>query len=133
MKGVYRDGGSNPDYPQMRQLYSTLADWKQIEQYLLQHRQKVVQHFPSKDAVDDVSSKEEGKTEEKDDEGEKNEEELDGRRRRFFDPADKNRFFEGKERKVIEPNERKLKLPFLSDLDDEAVTNTLKYMFFHLR
>lgn len=105
---VLNHGGSNPDYPHLRQSCTTLITWEQIEKHLLPNIEKARKE-PSKALK---VPKEYG-----------------------LKPDDNSRniYERSTTKSVMDGINFRLDLPFHQSLTPESVNNTLKYLFEHMK
>lgn len=103
------NGGSNPAYPQLMHIFTTLINWEQIQTILLPNIEKARSEPSfSKKVPRDYLSKE-------------------------SDPSSRNVYENEESREVLEEIAFRLELPIHRCTTPTSTINTLKYLFFHMK
>lgn len=109
MKDYLRNhGGSNPDYPELGHIFTTLVSWKQVEDILLPNIRKA----RAEPSYAKKVPRSYGVTP---------------------DDASPNVYERSEARPVVDEINQRLDVPFHRCVTPESVMNTLKYLFFHMK
>jgi hypothetical protein len=105
---IQTHGGSNPDYPHLQHIFTTLISWKQIQEILLPEIEKARNEVARSDSIPPGCS--------------------------FEGSVKSNNLYEQPETiPVVQGVCQRLDLPIYKDITPQSVLNTMQYLYYHMR